>query len=308
MSEARALPALIAGATLIGLAPVFVRLAEVGPTAVAFWRLALAAPVLGIWLLTSPGPRADEPARLPWGLWLGGAFFAGDLAVWHQSIHWTSVANSTLLTNLAPVWVSLVAWLAFGERIGRVFVGGLLLTLAGAVVLMADSLKISAQTLAGDGMAILTSLFYAGYLLVLSRSRAQFSTPAVMFWTTSAAALCTLPIVLALGELLWPASARDWLLLGGLALLSHVGGQGLIAYGFAHLPASFSAVSLLVQPVAATVFAWLLLAEPFGAQQALGGGIVLGGILLCRRAMRADRTLTRRRVCAARRCRPARTA
>lgn len=291
MSDTRALPALIAGAILIGLAPVFVRLAEVGPTAVAFWRLALATPVLGLWLLRSPAsaaPRGRLPHRLPWGLWLGGAFFAGDLAVWHQSIHWTSVANSTLLTNLAPVWVTLVAWAVFGERIGRVFLAGLALTLAGAVVLMADSLRVSAQTLAGDGMAIVTSLFYAGYLLVLSRSRAHFSTPAVMFWTTSAAALCVLPIVLALGEPLWPASARDWLLLGGLALLSHVGGQGLIAYGFAHLPASFSAVSLLVQPVAATVFAWLLLAEPFGAQQALGGGIVLGGILLCRRAMQKD--------------------
>ena len=213
------------------------------------------------------------------------AAFAGDLVVWHQSIHWTSVANSTLLTNLAPVWVTLVAWLAFGERIGRVFVAGLLLTLGGAVVLMADSLSISTRSLAGDGMAIITSLFYAGYLLVLSRSRAHFSTPAVMFWTTSAAALCVLPVVFVLGEPFWPASARDWLLLGGLALLSHVGGQGLIAYGFAHLPASFSAVSLLVQPVAATVFAWLLLAESFGTQQALGGAVVLGGILLCRRAM-----------------------
>lgn len=285
----RALPALILGATLIGLAPIFVREAEVGPTAVAFWRLALAAPVLALWLWRTPRASAVQSARLrpglPWGLWLGGAFFAGDLAVWHHSLHWTSVANSTLLTNLAPVWVTLIAWLVFHERISRIFVAGLVLTLAGAIVLMADSIRISARTLAGDGLAIVTSLFYAGYLLVLSRSRAHRTTAAVMFWTTSAAALCTLPIVLALGEPLWPASARDWLLLAGLALLSHVGGQGLIAYGFAHLPASFSSVSLLVQPVAAALFAWLLLSEPFGAQQAAGGAIVLAGILLCRRAM-----------------------
>lgn len=288
MSDAattRALPALILGATLIGLAPIFVREAEVGPTAVAFWRLALAAPVLALWLWRTPRVAAAEPARLPWGLWLGGAFFAGDLTVWHQSLHWTSVANSTLLTNLAPVWVTLVAWLAFRERISRIFVAGLALTLSGAIVLMADSIRISARTLAGDGLAIVTSLFYAGYLLVLSRSRAHRSTAAVMFWTTSAAALCTLPIVLLAGETLWPTTLRDWSLLAGLALFSHVGGQGLIAYGFAHLPASFSSVSLLVQPVAAALFAWLLLSEPFGAQQALGGAVVLAGILLCRRAM-----------------------
>lgn len=292
----RALPALILGATLIGLAPIFVREAEVGPTAVAFWRLALAAPVLALWFWRTPRtprtpalaearPRSGPPHSLPWGLWLGGAFFAGDLAVWHHSLHWTSVANSTLLTNLAPVWVTLIAWLVFHERISRIFVAGLVLTLSGAIVLMADSIRISARTLAGDGLAIVTSLFYAGYLLVLSRSRAHRSTAAVMFWTTSAAALCTLPIVLLAGEALWPTTLRDWQLLAGLALLSHVGGQGLIAYGFAHLPASFSSVSLLVQPVAAALFAWLLLSEPFGAQQAAGGAIVLAGILLCRRAM-----------------------
>ncbi|SFF25959.1 Permease of the drug/metabolite transporter (DMT) superfamily [Fontimonas thermophila] len=286
-ASARALPALILGATLIGLAPIFVREAQLGPTAVAFWRLALATPLLGLWLWRA---RATVlPGRgWPWGLWLGGAFFAGDLAVWHHSLHWTSVANSTLLTNLAPVWVTLVAGLVFGERIGRIFVVGLCATLTGAGVLMADSVRISARTLAGDGLAIVTSLFYAGYLLVLSRSRAQYPTAAVMFWTTSAAALCTLPLVGLAGETLWPATAADWGLLAGLALLSHVGGQGLIAYGFAHLPASFSAVSLLVQPLAAAVFAWLLLDEPFGGQQALGGAIVLAGILLCRHALRRD--------------------
>ena len=74
-------------------------------------------------------------------------------------------------------------------------------------------------------------------------------------------------------------------MLAGLALLSHVAGQGLIAYSMAQLPASFSAVGLLVQPVAAAGFAWWLLAEPFGPRQALGGAIVLGGILLCRQAI-----------------------
>ena len=294
-ADARALPALIGGATLIGLAPIFVRLSDVGPSAVAFWRLALALLVLvPAWLIAerraAPArPGAREPvfphrARLPWGLLLGGLFFAGDLSVWHHSLHWTSVANATLLTNLAPVWVALVAWGWFRERIGAGFWFGLLLTLAGAVVLMADSLGISTRTLIGDGLAIVTSLFYAGYLLVLSRSRAHHGTLAVMVWTTAAAAVAVLPIALLEPQPFWPQSMQGWWVVIGLALLSHVGGQGLIAFGFAHLPASFSAVSLLMQPVAAAVFAWLLLAEAFGAQQALGGAIVLGGILLCRRA------------------------
>ena len=73
-----------------------------------------------------------------------------------------------------------------------------------------------------------------------------------------------------------------------MALVSHVGGQGLIAWALAHLPASFSSVTLLVQPVAATVFAWAILGEGFGPQQVVGGAIVMAGILLCRFAMPAQ--------------------
>ena len=68
-----------------------------------------------------------------------------------------------------------------------------------------------------------------------------------------------------------------------MALVVHVLGQSLIAYGFAHLPASFSSVSLLMQPVLAAVYAWLLLNEPMGLNQIAGGAIVLFGIYLAKR-------------------------
>ncbi len=282
------LPALLTGATLIGLAPIFVRLADVGPTAIAFWRVVLAAPVFALLMsLRGESFRGTPLPVLGW-LALAGLFFVGDLAVWHQSILWTSVANSTLLTNLAPVWVTLLAWLLWQERVSAAFVGGIALALLGALLLMADSLEVSRQTLAGDLLAVLTSLFYAGYLLVLSRQRRLHSTLAVMFWTSASAAVLLLPLALLQGETLLPQSAQGWWVLAGLALLSHVLGQGLIAYGFAQLSASFSSVSLLLQPLAAAAFAWLLLGEHFGLQQALGGAVVLAGILWCRRAMKDE--------------------
>jgi drug/metabolite transporter (DMT)-like permease len=80
-----------------------------------------------------------------------------------------------------------------------------------------------------------------------------------------------------------PHSAAGWWILVGLALVSHAAGQGLIAYALAHLPAAFSSVSLLFQPVMAAIFAWLLLAEPLAALQIAGGVVVLVGIYLARR-------------------------
>ncbi len=286
---ARALPALILGAVLIGLAPIFVRVAEVGPSTAAFWRLALALPLLGLWLWRQDRPEAEAGAasgHLHW-LWLAGLFFAADLALWHQSIRYTSIANATLLANVAPVFVAFAAWALFGERTSGRFALGLLLAIIGAGLLVADSLEIGMETALGDLFGVASAVFYAGYLLTVSRQRRWFTTVQVMFWSTLVGALATAPLALALGEALLPPTLHSWLMLLGLALLSHVGGQGLIAYALAHLPATFSSVSLLVQPVAATMFAWVLLAERFGPQQAIGGAVVLGGIVLCRLATSA---------------------
>lgn len=287
----RALLALITGAVLIGLAPIFVRQSETGLTATAFWRAALSLPLLALFLRGAM--RESVPALrdgLRW-LLLAGLFFGGDLAVWHQSIRYTSVANATLMANVAPVFVTLAAFLFLGERFNRRFITGLVLALLGATVLVSGSLRISRESVLGDFYGLLAAVFYAGYLLLVTRARSRaqnpFSAGEAMFWTTLACAGLLLPLMLLTGERLLPHSAQGWSVLAGLALLSHCAGQGLIAYALAHLPAAFSAVGLLVQPLAAAVFAWALLAEPLGARQAAGAAIVLAGILLCRLAVTA---------------------
>ncbi|MGH8511045.1 MAG: DMT family transporter [Gammaproteobacteria bacterium] len=281
-TDRKALACLIAGALCIGFAPIFVRLVDVGYTAAAFWRVALSVPVL--WLLWYPRRQRDSEgssARLRW-LWLSGVFFAADLAVWHQSIRFTSVANATLLANLSPLFVSAGSVWLFNDRINARFLTGLALALTGSTVLVADSFTVSVQTVRGDCFGVAAAVFYSGYLLGVSRLRRHASTVEVMWWSTLACAAALLPVVLLLDEPLWPQSGRGWAVLLGLAFVCQIAGQGLIAYALAHLPTSFSSVTLLVQPIAAAVFAWVLLAEPFGAQQALGGAIVLAGIALCR--------------------------
>lgn len=281
-----ALTALLAGALAIAFAPIFVRLSDAGPTATAFWRVALATPVFLLWLgLERRGAPAGRPssARDYGQLFLPGLFLAGDLAIWHFSIRYTSVANATLLANFAPIIVAPVAWLLFKERITRDFVLGMLMALAGAVILMGDSLRLSADHLLGDGLGLLSAVFYASYILSVGHLRNGFSTATIMCWSGVVTAIALLPIVLLLGEPVFPASAGGWMAVIGLAMVSHVAGQSLITHSLAHLPASFSSVSLLLQPAGAAVLAWALLAEPLGALQAVGATVILGGILLARK-------------------------
>ena len=118
-AERRTLSALLVGAVGIAFAPIFVRLSVLEPTVTAFWRLALAAPLL--WLAV----RAEKTPAPPRGDWLRlaapGLFFACDLGVWHWSIRYTTVANSTLLANLMPVFVTLFGWLLYGRKVTRLF-------------------------------------------------------------------------------------------------------------------------------------------------------------------------------------------
>lgn len=276
--------ALFSGAICIALSPIWVRVSEVGPTASAFWRVFLAVPLLWI-LFSSLKTKETKIVPLQWGTMLAaGVAFAGDLAFWHWSIRFTSVANSTLLANLASIFVTLAAWIFWKQRPSALFLAGLAAALAGVSLLVRASLGSSPTALLGDGLGVVTALFYAWYLLSVKRLRDRgAATLQLMAVTTTLTAAILLPVALASGEALLPPTAAGWLKLLGLAWISHAAGQGLIAYALAHLPAGFSSVGLLLQPVIAALFAWVLLGESLSVLQVAGGLVVLAGIALARR-------------------------
>jgi drug/metabolite transporter (DMT)-like permease len=282
--KALALGALLLGAVAIGSSAIWVRLSEVGPVATAFWRTALAVPFLFLWVALERRP-ADATARTSRrGLIAAGCYFAGDLSFWHVSILLTSVATSTLLANLAPIFVTLAGWLWFKERVSGMFVLGLTIAMLGVGALLGPDFRGDSQALLGDAFGIITALFYAAYLLQIKRLRAGTSTARIMASTSVVTALIVLPVALLLGESIVPGSLRGWSIVLGLALVSHVAGQSLIAYALAHLPASLGSVSLLIQPLFSAFFAWLILGESIVALQIAGGITTLVGIGIAHRA------------------------
>jgi drug/metabolite transporter (DMT)-like permease len=296
-----AVVALLGGATGIGFAPVFVRLSEVGPSATAFYRLLFALPWL--WLATlihSSSKRASASqlsARVN-GSWrlcgLAGLLFAADLAFWHWSIQLTSVANSTLLTNCAPFFVMWGARFLFSERITGWLILGMAVACIGAALLVGASFHL-AHHFVGDLLGLITAVFYGGYLLTVKQLRRSSSSVSILAW--SGLVSCALLLVAALlsHESVRIRTARGWAILLALALFSHIGGQGLIAYALAHLPAGFSSVALLFQPVVAALLAWILLSEPLSGLQILGGLAVLTGIAIASRTGRLEGETTKRK-------------
>ncbi len=282
-----ALITLFSGAVAISFAPILVRLSEVGPIATAFWRLTLALPVL--WVALTVGNQSTA-VRRPNSfsdyrrLSVAGLFFAANLAVLNWAINLTSVANATLLDNLAPIFVTLGAWFLFRQRVTPVFSVGMLLALSGAAMLIGQSFALNIEHLWGDLLGVFSASLYGGYILAVKNLRHNFSTATVMAWSGVSASLALLLLTIVSGEpLLGSVTWHGWFVLLALAIVVHAGGQGLIAQALAHLPAAFSAVGLLLQPALAALLAWGLLDEALGPTQALGGIIILAGIILARK-------------------------
>ena len=283
-----ALISLFSGGVVIGCSPIFVRLSELDAVSTAFWRLALALVPLMLIVSRSKPEANQKPKGFHdfWLLALPGIVLGMELAAWHISLHMTSVANSTLLVNMAPIFVTLYFWVFLRQTPRKLFLLALAITIAGVVILKGGPQTLGGGDIKGDAVAIFAAIVYAAYIILLGKVRKRFSTPVIMMWSTTTAAITVLPFAWFSEPTLIPATLAGWAVLFGLSWLSQAAGQSLITFALAWLPLTFSSLTLLMQPVIASLLAWALLGEALTVWQCIGGSIVLVGILAAHRAQR----------------------
>ncbi|HMO76544.1 MAG TPA: DMT family transporter [Sphingopyxis sp.] len=281
-----AFAALLGGNLALAFGALLVRYADTGPVASAFWRLALALPLL---LLLARREGGGWPSR--GSLWIAigaGLFFALDLAAWHIGILQTKVANATLFGNSASLL--LVIW---GIFLARTLPRGwqalaILLAFAGSILLMGQSYELSPDYLAGDLLSLLAGALYTGYVLLMQRVRGDLGP-----WSAlSIAAATGLPILLgtslALGEAVMPT---DWTPLIALALSSQVIGQGLLIWALPRFSPLVIGLTLLVQPAVAALTGWIGFGETLSLIDVIGGLMVAASLVLIRLPSRTERPI-----------------
>ncbi|MFO7310049.1 MAG: DMT family transporter [Pseudomonadota bacterium] len=281
--SALALGALLAAALAMGLSPVFVRLADVGPFASAFWRVALALPLLWLWMQAEErGRQAGAPRRFGRGSVLAGLFFAGDLFFWHLAIMNTTIANATFFATTAPLFVVLASWLVLRRRVAGPVLVGLVFCLMGGAALIGQSLDIAPERLAGDGYGIATAVFFGLYFLAVEHARKTTGAARVTFESSLVTSAILLVVALVMEPHILPQSVWGLSVLVALAWFSHAGGQGLLAFALGHLPATFSSLVIFLEAVFAAAFGWLIAGEALTLVQTAGGLLILFGIWLAR--------------------------
>lgn len=276
----RAYVAVILANIALAFGPWFVRLADTGPVASAFWRITLAAPLL-IAMALATGWR---PAGLGRGLWmtlaLAGVAFAADLASWHLGIVQTTLANATLFGNSATLIFPLYGFIAARSLPNRVQRFALALATLGAVLLMGRSYQLDPGHLGGDLLCLLAGVLYTLYFILMARARSTMPPLPALALSTIASIAPLLLFALALEERIVPTR---WGALIGLALASQVFGQGLMIYALGRLSPLVVGIALLVQPVVGATVGWVVYDERLGPPDLIGVALVAAALVLVRR-------------------------
>jgi drug/metabolite transporter (DMT)-like permease len=288
---------LLGSACVIGLAAVLARVTGTGPAAAGFWRLTFALPWLGLMTMRSRrGHTAPSPPMATAPRWLGpapgmmalcGALFAADIVCWHYSLRLTSVANSTVLANMTPVVVTLLAWVFFREAPARLFLAGLALAVGGAVLMAgtAHSSGSGSNAPLGNLLAVITTVWYALYFLAVSKTRKTATAVQVMTGSTLVGAPLLLLAAIGLHERLTPGALAGWGACIALGVV-HVAGQGGVTWALGKVPTALAAIVVLVQPVVAALLSWAMFGEAITPLQGLGGALALCGVALAQLSAR----------------------
>lgn len=274
---------LIAGAALISLSPVWVKLVDVSPTTSGFYRVAIGGVALTLYLLISG--QKFSLSRWMWSmLTIAALFFALDLWFWHRSIQYIGPGLSTLLANFQVFIMVFAGVIVFRQRPSLVQIVAVPLALLGlGLIIGLDWQRLPIDYRLGVVFGLATAVAYAGYLLTMRviRSRAVHAVPVreIAVMSLMVAVILALSVA-AEGESLHIPTVADagWLLAYGLA--SHGLGLMLIASSLPQVTTTEAGLALLLQPTLSFVWDVLFFARPMTPKEFLGAAIALLAIYL----------------------------
>ena len=275
----------LAGGVLIGLAPIGLRLGldELGPQAIAFWRFLFAIPLALLLVLLIKRRPPQKPDRF---IFFAAVFFALDIALWHAALSMTSVANATFLVNLGNIGAGFVAWILLREQPRPIWFAAVFFAVLGAAALSlgGNGGGNTANSFAGDALAVGAALLVACYMVAAKLGRRTQSGIDAIFWLCVFEAMIAAMVVLITGERFFPASAAGFAAPLFLAIAVQIGGQGLIIAGLGHTSAAVAGVLVVIQPVVAAIISWRLFGEVLLPMQLMGCAMIIIAIIVAQRA------------------------
>ncbi len=279
---------ILIGVVAVSFAAIFIRYASAAGApalAIAAWRLSLASLLLvgPAWVQAREELSGLTRRETVLGL-LSGAFLAAHFATWISSLELTSVASSVALVTMYPLFAAVASALWLRERLRPIGWAGVVLSVVGSIlVALTDAGAAGRDSLLGDGLALAGAVTGAGYFLVGRQLRRRLSLLAYISLTYGTAAVVLVLVALAARVPLFGYSPTVYGLFFLLAAVPQLVGHSSFNWALRYLSATFVTVTVVGEPIGATIWAFLLFGERPGGLKALAGALILVGIVLTSR-------------------------
>lgn len=250
-------------------------LPEVDAIAIAWWRC------LGSALLLAPFLRRVSPADAL-RIAVGGVALGVHFAAWFASLKHTTVMHATVLVCMTPAWVGLYEWQIEGARLGRAFWLGLTASMLGVALMTTES--DATISLWGDLLAVFAGLLAMVFVLVGRDVRQRVGLASYGGWQCVAATGALTAIVGWQQTPLGDIDQTEGLILALCVLGPQLIGHNGFNYALRYLPATTVSSLLLLEPVGATLLAIWLFGEVPPPVAALGGSLVVLGVVAAQTA------------------------
>ncbi|MGD9679231.1 MAG: DMT family transporter [Vulcanibacillus sp.] len=209
---------------------------------------------------------------------LSGIFLAFHFLAWFESLQYTSVASSVVIVSLQPIFAMIGVYIFFKERITRIELIGALLAVTGSIIIGWGDFKLGNQAIYGDILALLGAALVTGYWLLGQNVRKRLSLlPYVLL------VYCTSFVVLIIYNLISNTnlihySIREWIIFIALAIIPTIFGHTALNWAVKYLSTTTISISILAEPIGASILAYIILGEIILVTQVIGGLVIILGI------------------------------
>lgn len=301
--EKKNLATVILFLSLIALScsPIFTKLSEIeiSPSATILSRLGMATIFLSFYPTINSSAVLDNTPKItersPYKFKQKGLLMLASLAATTSALCWawsftqTSVASSTVLRSLTPLFISTMAWLIFKQSCDRQFFIGMVLAMVGGLTIGWDDFQLGTEHLIGDGIALVSAVLHGVNLLLAGHLRDEVNTTTILRWRCGFGALIMFPVVWLTEEHLCPYSWQGWLIIIALAIICQLFGQGLLVYSLKQFSSSFVAIFMLLKPIITALLAWIIFSEGLSLFNAMALVLILVGIYLAKSSGSAEK-------------------
>lgn len=272
---------IIIGAISVSLSAIFVKLATSDAGVIAFYRMLFSVLMMLPIFLWKYVHELKELSKKDWLFSsLAGIFLAFHFILWFESLNYTSVASSTVLVTMQPLFAFIGTYLFFGEKISRKTILAGVIAIIGSVLISWGDFKISGSALYGDILAIIACALITGYLLFGQDVRKRLSLMTYTMVVYSMSVVTLFFYVLIKGESFGPYPTTEWFWFLLLALIPNLLGHNLFNWAVKWVSTNVISIAILFEPVGAAILAMFIFNEYLTLSQIIGGLIVLAGITL----------------------------